>query len=434
MQNSASAPNASGRRQALAALVALPAAVRARPREPALAEQLPRTLAGCGLPADSLGLYVGAVDAAGALAALQPERPFVLASTAKIVTSLAALDLLGPNWRWRTHAFASGPVHGSRLLGDLLIVGGGDPSLTRADLRDWLGGLQRSGLRDIGGDLVIDRSAFHLQPEDHAGTPEPAPDRPHHARPDGLVLDGGAASVPAARRVPPLADDPTAQALLTLWQELGGRLGGRVRTRDLAAGRTDGQRLPVIGRDGEPLPPLATRLSPPLPEVLRTINKTSHNLAARHLMLSLARGFPVQPATLAAARERLRQWLQRQGLGGADVVLDNGSGLSRGERGRPRAMVQLLRRAWAAGEPRYFVDSLPVAGVDGTLAHRLQHGAATGQAYLKTGSLLDARALAGYVRARSGRVYAAAIYVNHAEAARATQAIDAVVEQLARLG
>lgn len=432
-------PTRVARRLVLTALLAGPAVLRARPAVPALAEQLPRLLAGSGLPAASLGLSVCDIDSGRPLAALHAEHAFVLASTAKIVTSLAALDLLGPQWRWRTHAFATGPVQRGRLLGDLLIVGGGDPSLTRSGLRDWLDGVHRGGLHDIGGDLVIDRSAFHLQAEDHAGTPEPAPDRPHHARPDGLLLDGPASApgrLPAGppRVAVPLAAEATAQALLAAWQDVGGRLGGHVRLRDLSRGRPDGQRLPVYSIDGEPLPPLATRLSPPLAEVLRTINKTSHNLAARHLMLSLARGFPAQPATLAAARERLRQWLQRQGLGPGDITLDNGSGLSRAERGRPRALVQLLRRAWAAGEPRHFVDSLPVAGVDGTLAHRLQGGAAAGQAYLKTGTLLDARALAGYVRARSGRVHAVAVLVNHPDAGRATGAIDAVIESLARHG
>jgi hypothetical protein len=216
----------------------------------------------------------------------------------------------------------------------------------------------------------------------------PAPDRPHHARPDALALaEPGAAPLDAP-------------ALARLWHELGGRLGGRAREGDLSGGRPDHARLPLLGADGDPLPPLATLLSPPLPEVVHEINKTSDNVAARHLMLSLSRGFPAQAATLAGARERLQQWLQRQGLGRGDIELDNGSGLSRAERSRPRALVQLLRSAWADADLRTFVDSLPVAGVDGTLAHRLQGGAAAGQAFLKTGSL------AGH--ARTGRLCAVA--------------------------
>ena len=206
------------------------------------------------------------------------------------------------------------------------------------------------------------------------------------------------------------------------------------RDGDVRTGRFDGFRLPVTGADGEPQRPLSVHLSPPLSEVVHEINKRSDNVAARHLMLSLSRGFPAQPATLARARERLDRWLLRQGLRSGDIEIDNGSGLSRAEQARPAALVKLLRAAWTGDARRTFVDSLPVAGVDGTLAHRLQAGPATGQAFLKTGSLLDARALAGYVRARSGRVHAVALFVNHPAAPRATAALDAVIEHLALHG
>lgn len=442
------APVPSARRRALlglAALLGAPLACAARVREVAdLAERLPRALAACGLPLANLALHVSEADAvrpaAAPIATLNAEQPFVLASTAKLVTSLAALDLLGANWRWRTLAFATGPVHRQRLLGDLMIVGGGDPSLSVEELRRWLSGVHAAGLHEIGGDLIVDHSAFHLLPQDHAGTPEPAPDRPHHAWPDALALVARAAPARAAspRRAVSLtasmAADPAAQALLAAWEAVGGRLRGRVRPREAVESEDGRPRLPIVGRDGMPLPPLATHPSPPLAEVLQIINKTSHNLAARHLMLALAPGFPVRAATLGAARERVRQWLARQGLGPGDVMLDNGSGLSRAERARPRALVQLLQRAWGGRQAQVFVESLPVAGVDGTLMHRLRGGAAMGQAFLKTGTLLDARALAGYVRGVSGRPYAVALFAHHPDAARARPAMDAVIERLARHG
>lgn len=422
MRNSAPSPCPGRRRALLVAACAWPAAAhrRAQARQaPQLAERLQRTLAGCGLPQSSLGLCLCPVDSGRELAALNADVPFVMASTAKIVTALAALDLLGPRWRWRTQAYATGPLWGGRMKGDLWIVGGGDPRLTSVELRQWLTQLRARGLHEIGGDLVVDRSAFLLHEGDHAGTPVPGPDRPHHARPDALAVDAGVRLAP--------------QKVASLWQELGGRVSGRVREGDLTEGRADRDRLPLLDSDGEPLLPLSTHLSPLLPEVVRDINKTSNNLAARHLMLSLARGFPVQAATLPRARDRLQGWLLRQGLVTGDIEIDNGSGLSRAERARPRAVAQLLRRAWSGRESRAFIDSLPVAGVDGTLAHRLLHGAATGQAFLKTGTLLDTRALAGFVRARSGRVHAVAVFAHHPEAARATPAIDAVIEQVARL-
>jgi serine-type D-Ala-D-Ala carboxypeptidase/endopeptidase (penicillin-binding protein 4) len=498
MRNSAACPHQIRRRSVLACALAWPAlacpthtSARRAPVPDGLDRQLPRVLAGCGLPLASLGLCVAPVEAGPTVAALNADRPFVMASTAKIVTSLAALQLLGERWRWRTQAIATGPIIDGRLLGDLLIVGGGDPRLSMAELRRWLQELRNGGLRDVRGDLVVDRTAFVLHEGDHAGTPEPGLDRPHHARPDALAIEAGELHVdvqPSLGRLamissePPLdpnrlvnrvvarggcaagwhwSDDPgpaqlrmegqwgprcgsrrfrvplpadsgmTAQAVAGLWRDVGGLLGGRPREGDVRAGRTDVFRLPVAGPDGVPRMPLSVHLSPTLAEVVHEINKRSDNVAARHLMLSLSRGFPAQPATLARARERLSLWLDRQGITHGDIEIDNGSGLSRAERARPAALVKLLRAAWADGGQRTFIDSLPVAGVDGTLAHRLQDGPATGQAYLKTGSLRDARALAGYVRSRSGRVHAVALFVNHPSAARATAALDAVIEHLA---
>ncbi|WP_393937551.1 D-alanyl-D-alanine carboxypeptidase [Piscinibacter sakaiensis] len=178
-------------------------------------------------------------------------------------------------------------------------------------------------------------------------------------------------------------------------------------------------------------PAWATHLSDPLPLLVREINKYSDNMAARALMLSLSPGFPAQAATPEAARSRVQQWMRTRGLPPGDLEVDTGSGLSRAERGKPRALVQLLRQAWHDRNGRWFVDSLPIAGVDGTLANRLRDGPATGRAMLKTGSLMDVRAVAGYVRSQSGRVYAVSAIVNHPDAPAATVVLDALVDWLA---
>jgi D-alanyl-D-alanine carboxypeptidase/D-alanyl-D-alanine-endopeptidase (penicillin-binding protein 4) len=169
--------------------------------------------------------------------------------------------------------------------------------------------------------------------------------------------------------------------------------------------------------------------------LVREINKTSNNVGAHQLLLSLAAsGTPRPSATLAAAQGRVAQWLRAQGIADGDVRIEQGSGQSRNERGKPAAMVQLLRNAWHARHAKVFVDSLPVAGVDGTLAGRMRSGAAAGNAFLKTGTLSDTRALAGYVRAKSGKVYAVAVLVNHPKATLATPALDAFIEWVARNG
>jgi hypothetical protein len=167
-------------------------------------------------------------------------------------------------------------------------------------------------------------------------------------------------------------------------------------------------------------PPWTSQVSTPLPDVLREINKTSNNVAAPH--------------AAAVARRRRAAAARRSVQRGAAARLDLAA-LARGwptttsasTRARAsRAWSAASRARWcsccvrhgAASGSRSFVESLPIAGVDGTLAHRLRNGSATGHAFLKTGTLRDTRALAGYVRARSGTVYAVAAVVNHAEAGR----------------
>ena len=116
-----------------------------------------------GLPLASFGLHVQPIGRpARPLISLNADLPFQMASTTKLVTALAALDLLGPDYRWRTQAYLDGMLYGGRLLGDLIIVGGGDASLSSDGLRTWFGQLRERGLREVWGDIVLDRFAFSL--------------------------------------------------------------------------------------------------------------------------------------------------------------------------------------------------------------------------------------------------------------------------------
>ena len=461
----------------------LPAPRHADPAQ--LGESLLRS---SGLPLSSLGAYARAIDDATPLVAVNAESAYAMASTTKVVTSLAALDLLGVNFRWRTFAFLRGTLVEGTLLGDLLIVGGGDARLRSSELRDWFRELRAQGLKRVAGDIVLDRFAFALSESDFANTPPPSTGRAYHVRPDAFAIDEGLLHVgieaahgaqAAVTLEPPLAgvhiankvtmrggctagarlvEDArgpmlevngawsancgrreltlvpsapaqfTTRALAGLWAEAGGELSGQVveRTRGV------GDSLIPVAADGKPLLPWSVHLSDPLPVVLHDMNKSSNNVTARHLMLALSRGFPLKAATLTDAQARMHEWLLRQGLAAGDVQVENGSGLSRGERAKPRALAQLLENAWHAPRAREFVLSLPVAGMDGTLQHRMQGTAAEGHAFLKTGTLLDTRALAGYVQGASGKIYTIALMVNHPEAARATPALDRFVEWIAK--
>ncbi|EHR71684.1 D-alanyl-D-alanine carboxypeptidase, serine-type, PBP4 family [Burkholderiales bacterium JOSHI_001] len=459
--------------------------------QPVMPPALQELVSASQLPESSFGLHAVPVDGRGQpLVSLNAELPFQLASTTKVVTSLAALDLLGPQYRWRTYAFITAPITDGKLLGDLLIVGGGDASLSTDELRQWFAVLRKQGLQEVWGDIILDRFAFRFQPTDHVGTPEPTPMRPHHALPDAFTLDEGvlrvavhgrAESAPDITLTPPMEglrvvnevrpgrgctaavsvereegesrvlvrgqwaagcgsrelahlalphEEFTVHAISALWRDCGGKLKGRVldkRLPDRVAG------VPMDAK-GKPLAPFSVHQSSALPVVIRDINKTSDNMAARNLLLSLAQGFPQKAATLPDARARLAQWLKRQGLQPGDIEVDNGSGLSRAERGKPRALVQLLRNAWHASQGKTFFDSLPVAGVDGTLANRMNESAAAGRAFLKTGTLADTRALAGYVKSLGGRMYAVVAIINHVDAPHHTAALDAMIDWTVRQG
>lgn len=468
----------------VAAKAALPEPVELLP--PSLRERLLET----GLPLDGYGLHVQPLEGGPAVLSWQAARPFVLASTSKLVTSMAALELLGPTYRWRTRAYLSGPLTNGRLLGDLVIRGGGDATLTSQDLHAWFQQLRAQGLQEIWGDIILNREAFSLRPQDMVSTPEPSPERPHHVRPDALALDAGVVRVAVQsdsggraniQVTPPLQDvklinalgrggacvasavyrdvegalqpqlqvsgqwsarcgvqqikfspvsmrDLGLRAIEGLWLQAGGVLRGRVIEHSASSP------VPWQAVDAQAVVPFSEHLSEPLAQQLIDMNKRSDNLIARHLMLSLAPDFPNRAATADAAQARVRDWLVRKGVRQEWVGLDTGSGLSRLEKATPQAMVHLLSRAARGPQGKLLLKSLPIAGVDGTLEGRLRGGAAEGRAWLKTGTLLDTRGLAGYVRTRSGRMMGVCLLANHAEnVAAATPALDACVEWAARL-
>lgn len=456
---------------------------------PSLGDRLMET----GLPLECFGLHVQPIDGGPAVLSWQAGRPFVLASTSKALTAMAALDLLGPNFRWRTRAYITGPVTDGRLLGDLIIRGGGDASLTSADVLAWFKQMRSKGLQEVWGDIVLNRTAFQLTTEDMASTPEPTPEHPHHVRPDALALNAGVVRVAVQsdsggraniQVTPPLHNvklvnamsrggacvasavyrngddgsmqpslqvsgqwsprcgpqqvkfapvgmrDLTARAIESLWLEAGGVLRGDVVEHSASSATPWTQN----GPDGKPVAAFSEHLSEPLSKQLRDMNKRSDNLLARHVMLSMSPSFPNQAATAEGARNRMREWLRRKGLRTGLVGVDSGSGLSRNERATPQAMVYLLTKAAMGPHSKLFMQTLPVAGVDGTLEGRFHGGTAQGQAWLKTGTLNDTRALAGYVRTRSGQVMVVSLIANSPEnVATATAALDACVEWVARL-
>ncbi|MBX3605126.1 MAG: D-alanyl-D-alanine carboxypeptidase/D-alanyl-D-alanine-endopeptidase [Piscinibacter sp.] len=424
------------------------------------------------VPPEALSVVVQEAGSTRTRLAWQEQALQNPASLTKLWTTYAALDLLGPAWAWTTPVWLQGSVTDGVLEGDLVIKGSGDPKLVPERLWLLLRRVQALGVREIRGDIVLDRSAF-MVPEQNPGDFDGEPLRPYNVRPDALLLAyksvllsftpdtqrGVAlvgveptlsglrtdASVPLsaapcgdwrgdlrpdfsdAQRVRlagsyPLAcgekqwslayADPKSyneRLLVGLWRELGGKLGGGVRDGAAPATR-----------------PNFELVSPPLADVVREINKYSNNVMAQQLFLTLGlvRGTGGTPE---AARDVLRRWLaERLGARAADgAVLDNGSGLSRETRLSALQLARLLQSAWASPVMPELLASLPVSGTDGTL---MRSKAPAGRAHLKTGSLRDVAGVAGFVLSATGRRYVLVAVLNHPNANAARPALDALVQ------
>ena len=440
-----------------------------------LAQGLPQgvaqALAAARVPADAVAVVVQSLDATRPAVSHNAGRAMNPASVMKLVTTYGALEILGPVATWQTGAWAEAlPDAQGRLSGSLYLKGSGDPKLALEHFWLLLRQLHVRGVRHIDGDLVLDRTVFDLPPFDPAAF-DNKPLRAYNVGPDGLLVDYRAlrftlrpegdavrfwSETPSeglqvdARLTPepgpctgwrdrlriqrspgrleiagpyplqcgeqslllaPLeAEEHVERLFRSLWRELGGSLQGRVRS-----GVTPPQAQLLTSRE-----------SPPVAEIVRDVNKWSNNVMARQLFLALGNG-EGRPSSETRARERLVRWLGAKGLEFPELVLENGSGLSRVERISAANLNRLLLAAWQSPVMPEFMASLPVAGLDGTLKRRLGDTAAAGRVHAKTGYLDGVRSIAGYVQDVRGRRHAVTFFINHPQAGAGQPAIDALL-------
>ena len=165
-------------------------------------------------------------------------------------------------------------------------------------------------------------------------------------------------------------------------------------------------------------------------EIVRDINKFSNNVMARQLFLSL--GNDTAPASPERATRRLLEWLQSRNLRFNELVLENGSGLSRSERISAGNLNRLLLDAWKSPTMPEFIASMPIVGIDGTMKKRLVNASASGRAHIKTGTLDGVKTAAGYALDSQGRRHAVTFFINHPRAALGGPAIDALLQWIAQ--
>ena len=414
------------------------------------------------LPEASVSAFVQRTGASEPLLTFNPDVPRNPASVAKLVTTFAALEALGPTYQWRTEAYVDGRIDGGILTGDLLLKGYGDPYLITERLLLLQRELRNRGLCVINGDLVIDNSWFAREELD-PGAFDGQDYRAYNALPDALLVNfqsvnfifrpdaasgrvdiladpvlanvelqnnmrlfkggcgssksgismvvGSSAAHPRVTFSGSLAsqcgeyqllrsvlDGPTYaySAFRGLWEEQGGRLTGTLRQGQVPAGKT----------------PFVTFQSPPLAEVIRSVNKYSNNVMARQIFLTLGAEKFGPPGTLEKGRQAAAAALASQGLKFPEMQLGNGAGLARETRISAGSLGRMLLAAHASPFQPEFQASLSLSGLDGTTRKRFANDPSPGDMHLKTGTLNGVTAIAGYVHSESGADYVVVMVIN----------------------
>ncbi|MDR0276097.1 MAG: D-alanyl-D-alanine carboxypeptidase/D-alanyl-D-alanine-endopeptidase [Burkholderiaceae bacterium] len=404
----------------------------------------------------------------------QADVPMNPASVTKLLTTYMALDTLGPGYLWKTRVAVQGQVKDGTLHGNLIVKGSGDPKLVVERLQDLIDAIRDKGLRDIDGDIILDDGVFSLPP--HAAFDD-EPLRPYNAGPQGLLVNFGALVLhfqpePGRRRARVLTEPPVGGMDLPptvplargcgdwqgrlgadfsnprrirfhgrygaacgerewtiaypdgprfaervfegMWRASGGGLTGRVRTR---RGTAQGQ-------------PWVTGISLPLAQIIADINKFSNNVMAQQVFLTLSSAGDGRGSFGESQNAFARWWRMNFGMRATPNV-DNGAGLSRSARVTAASLTALLQQAATGPYAREFMESLSIAGVDGTAIHlreRSPNSPAIANARLKTGTLDDVVAVAGYVQGRSGQTWVVVGLINAPNAPAARPALDRLLE------
>jgi serine-type D-Ala-D-Ala carboxypeptidase/endopeptidase (penicillin-binding protein 4) len=413
------------------------------------------------LPASALSVVVTEVAADKPRISFNAAIPRIPASTIKAVTSWAALDVLGPAHTWETKLYTTAKIKAGVLKGDLVIKGGGDPYMVLEELWKMLGALRETGLREIHGDLVIDDSAYILEPNT-PGEFDGGTYRLYNVIPTAFTVNFNAVrflfnartdkNLIAIRTVPKLPNlsikdeikrsklkcasrnigvqmhlnspteirfsgklpiacsdyelsrsvmqhtDYAFGAFKSIWAHWGGNITGVVRRGKVPAKQA----------------PLLVWTSRPLAELLRPVNKWSNNVMARLLLYSVGAAKQALPVSREQAASHLKSHLRKRGLDVSQFVMDNGSGLSRQASLTADFMATLLKLAWHQPTMPEFVSSMSIPGLDGTMKRRFQRRSEVGKMHIKTGWLRDVTSAVGYVHAKSGKVFAVAMLLNHA--------------------
>jgi serine-type D-Ala-D-Ala carboxypeptidase/endopeptidase (penicillin-binding protein 4) len=450
----------------------------------ALPAPIAQSLAAAGVPESAVSLYVREVGREAplvnhrALASMNP------ASTMKIVTTLVGLDVLSPTYVWKTDFLTADALSDGVLQGSLIIRGGGDPKFTWEHLQAAVKALRQQGIREIAGDVILDRTRFAPVTDDAAKF-DGQPLRPYNVVTDALLYNfksvGFRFSPQPNKTVLITTDGPTPDGLtiqnrlrvargacgdwrgamnanfestraaanasftgtyaadcgerdwyVSLFDHSGILVGSFARLwRDAGGAWRGAVREARSPREARLLYSLA---SAPLYTMVSDINKFSNNVMARQLLLTVDAEIAKAPARADRGARSIQSWAKSRGFDVPELVIENGAGLSRNERISAKSLGAFLEYGLTAPFAKDFVQSLPIAATDGTLARRFTSRAVEGNAFLKTGTLTGVATLAGYLKMPDGKSMIFVAMINHPRAESSVKVLDSAVEWVYQSG
>jgi serine-type D-Ala-D-Ala carboxypeptidase/endopeptidase (penicillin-binding protein 4) len=417
------------------------------------------------------GVLVRSLDTGETLYARNPEKMFVPASNMKIVTGAAALEALGPEYRYRTAVVAAGPVQGGALEGDLVVIGTGDPTIssqfregadTRAAFRAWADSLKARGITRITGRIVGDDDRFDDVPlgrgwawddlEDYYAAEVSALELnegvvgvrvapgPRAGAPGVVTLDPPTSYTPVTNRTTTTAAGTPERVRVSRAETGPGLVVTGTIPLDTTSVSTDvavrnntayfatvlrevleeegidveGAAVDVdaLGRRPAARDTLFVHVSPPMREVMAAFMKPSQNQIGEMLLKTLGaelRGQGTAAAGAAVVDSLVGAW----GLPRGRLAQADGSGLSRYNLVAPSLLMGILEHMTRSPNAADWTASLPVAGADGTLENRMRGTVLQGNVRAKTGTLSGVRALSGYLTTAAGERIVFSTVVNH---------------------
>lgn len=424
----------------------------------ALPQEVRKLLQKYQIPSKNLSISVKDLSSGKTLISHNIDTSRNPASTMKLLTTYAALKELKPNFSWKTEAWMRGSYKDGVLDGDLILKGYGDPFLVHEKYWKFVQGIRDKGLQKITGDIIIDNSYFKI-PKTDPGEFDNRPFRTYNAIPSALMYNFQATrllfrpdkehkridiipypwipeysytnrveysskrcarkhhrpSVSRAKNKIMISGSYSAQcgqqyilraisepdehaynAFRDFWRGMGGELAGQLKKGKVS--KAD-QRFHTYYSDS-------------LGNQIRVINKWSNNVMTRQLLLTLGAKKFGEPGTLEKGRAAILEVLEENNIDHQGIIIDNGSGLSRIARITARQHMQLLQKAWIDPFMPEFMSSLALSGLDGTMVKRFRKDDQRGRSHMKTGTLRNSKAIAGYMLTRNGKWLAVVIHHN----------------------